>query len=68
MAPRESENSHRFKVPLLNRGFTVSADGAQWTKVEVPRILRSDVGNVSGDAARGLFRHTVKRGETEDTV
>ncbi len=60
--PRESDPSRRFKAPLLNDGFAVSADGALWTKLHVDRIQSSDEGNFSYDAEGGLFIHTVKRG------
>ncbi len=60
--PRESDLTRRFKAPLLNEGFAVSADGALWTKLDVAKIASSDEGNFSYDAERGLFLHTVKRG------
>jgi hypothetical protein len=59
---RESDPTRRFKAPLLNDGFAVSADGALWTKLDVPKIASSDEGNFSYDALEGLFIHTVKRG------
>ena len=60
--PRESDPTLRFKAPLLNEGFAVSADGAAWTKLDVAKIASSDEGNFSYDAEEGLFLHTVKRG------
>jgi hypothetical protein len=60
--PRESDLTRRFKAPLLNEGFAVSADGALWTKLDVAKIASSDEGNFSYDAEGGLFLHTVKRG------
>ena len=47
---------------LLNEGFAVSADGAQWTKLDVPKIPSSDEGNFSYDPKHGLFIQTVKLG------
>ncbi len=60
--PRESDPNRRFKAPLLNEGFAVSADGAQWTKLDVAKITSSDEGNFSYDPNAELFLHTVKRG------
>lgn len=59
--PRESDPLRRFKAPLLNEGFAVSADGVLWTKLDVAKIGSSDEGNFSFDAEGGLFLHTVKR-------
>ncbi len=52
----------RFKAPLLNEGFAVSPDGANWTKIDTEKVPSSDEGNFSFDAQQGLFIHTVKRG------
>ena len=60
----ESNPAWRFKAPILNQGFAVSANGAEWTRVDVPKIPSSDEGNFSFDAENGLFIHTVKRGAT----
>jgi hypothetical protein len=60
--PRDADPGRRFKAALLNEGFAVSADGIQWTKLDVPKIPSSDEGNFSYDPQQGLFIHTVKRG------
>lgn len=60
--PREADGSRRFKAPLLNKGFAVSADGVEWTKLDVAPIPSSDEGNFSYDVNSGRFIHTVKRG------
>jgi hypothetical protein len=62
--PREPDRSRRFKAPLLNEGFAVSADGVEWTKLDVAPIPSSDEGNFSYDLNSGRFIHTVKRGGT----
>lgn len=59
--PLDSDPARRFKAPLLNRGFAVSADGVNWTQLEVGIVQSSDEGNCSFDASQGLFIHTVKR-------
>ncbi|MBL8850007.1 MAG: hypothetical protein JNG89_09990 [Planctomycetaceae bacterium] len=60
--PRDADPARRFKAALLNEGFAVSADGIQWTKLDVPAVPSSDEGNFSYDPHEGLFIHTVKRG------
>ena len=60
--PREKDPSRRFKAPLLNTGFAVSPDGANWTRVKVDKVPSSDEGNFSYDIEHGLFIHTIKRG------
>ena len=60
--PRDADPSRRFKAALLNEGFAVSADGAQWTKLDVAKIPSSDEGNFSYDPQHGLYIQTVKRG------
>ena len=47
---------------LLNEGFAVSADGAHWTQLDVPKIPSSDEGNFSFDPKHGLYIQTAKRG------
>lgn len=59
--PLEDDPARRFKAVLLNEGFAVSADGIQWTKLNLPAIASSDEGNFSYDPQEGLFIHTVKR-------
>ncbi|MBM4005030.1 MAG: hypothetical protein FJ295_17375 [Planctomycetes bacterium] len=60
--PFDPDPSRRFKASLLNEGFAVSADGVQWTKLDLPAVPSSDEGNLSYDPREGLFIHTVKRG------
>jgi len=60
--PVDPDPTRRFKAPLLNRGFAVSPDGSQWTKLDVAGIPSSDEGNFSYDPRERLFIHTVKRG------
>ena len=62
--PRESDPARRYKAPLLNEGFAVSADGAVWTKLDLAKIGSSDEGNFSYDVDGGLFVHTIKRSGT----
>ena len=59
--PRDPDPARRFKAPLLNRGFAVSADGVHWKKLEVAKIASFDEGNFSYAPTQGLFVHTVKR-------
>lgn len=59
--PLDPDPARRFKAPLLNRGFAVSPDGIQWTRLDLPAVQSSDEGNFSFDAEQGLFVHTVKR-------
>ena len=59
---QDPDPSRRFKAPLLNQGFVVSADGVQWKKLDLEKIPSSDEGNFSLDVENGLFIHTVKRG------
>ncbi|MFV2070551.1 MAG: hypothetical protein ACC645_26590 [Pirellulales bacterium] len=58
----DPDPARRFKAPLLNRGFAVSPDGSQWTKLDLTGIRSSDEGNFSYDPREGLFIHTIKRG------
>jgi hypothetical protein len=58
---RDSDPARRFKTPLLDEGFAVSADGAHWTKLDLPKIASDDEANFSYDAAERLFIHSVKR-------
>ena len=58
----EKDPGRRFKAALPNSGFAISPDGANWTKLDVPRIPSSDESNFSFNPAEGLFIHTVKRG------
>ncbi|MFV2069508.1 MAG: hypothetical protein ACC645_21295 [Pirellulales bacterium] len=60
--PVGPDPARRFKAPLLNRGFAVSPDGSQWTKLDQTGIQSSDQGNFSYDPREGLFIHTIKRG------
>ena len=60
--PLEKDPGRRFKAALANSGFAISPDGANWTKLDVPRIPSSDESNFSFNPAEGLFIHTVKRG------
>ena len=60
--PLDPDPQRRFKAPLLNQGFAVSPDGADWTKLDIEMVPSSDEGNFSFDAQAGLFIHTVKRG------
>ena len=60
--PLDADSSRRFKAALLNEGFAVSADGVQWTKLDIPKIPSSDEGNFSYDPKHGLYIQTVKRG------
>ena len=60
--PSDPDPARRFKAPLLNRGFAVSPDGINWTKLDVEAVPSSDEGNFSFDEGEGLFIHTVKRG------
>jgi hypothetical protein len=62
--PHDADPARRFKAPLLNSGFAVSPDGAQWTQIDVSKIQSSDEGNLSYLPEHGLFIHTVKRGGT----
>jgi hypothetical protein len=59
--PRDPDPARRFKSPLLNQGFAVSADGVHWKKLEVAKIASFDEGNFSYAPTQGLFVHTVKR-------
>lgn len=59
--PLDKDPSRRFKAALLNEGFAVSADGAEWTRLDLPKIPSSDEGNFSFDPKSGLFIQTVKR-------
>ena len=59
--PRDPDPARRFKSPLLNQGFAVSADGVHWKKLEVGKIDSFDEGNFSYAPTQGLFVHTVKR-------
>ncbi len=59
--PRDADPARRFKAALINAGFAVSADGVQWTKLDVPAIQSSDEANLSYDPQQGLFIHSVKR-------
>ena len=61
---RDPDPARRFKAPLLNQGFAVSADGVQWKKLTTEKIPSYDEGNFSYDATEGLFLHTVKRSGT----
>jgi hypothetical protein len=61
---QDPDPSRRFKAPLLNQGFVVSADGVQWKKLDLEKIPSSDEGNFSLDVENGLFIHTVKRGSS----
>ncbi|MBS0266766.1 MAG: hypothetical protein JSS02_32865 [Planctomycetes bacterium] len=58
----DSDPARRFKAPLLNEGFAVSADGLHWQKLDLPAITSSDEGNFSYSPEAGVFIHTVKRG------
>ncbi|MBI3860435.1 MAG: hypothetical protein HY290_00915 [Planctomycetia bacterium] len=58
----DPDPARRFKAPLLNEGFAVSADGLHWHKLDLPAITSSDEGNFSYSPEEGLFIHTVKRG------
>ena len=60
--PVDPDPTRRFKAALLNEGFAVSANGVDWTKLDVPRVPSSDEGNFSYDPKQGLFIHSVKRG------
>ncbi|RPI85693.1 MAG: hypothetical protein EHM42_06530, partial [Planctomycetaceae bacterium] len=60
--PRDPDPARRFKAPLLNSGFAVSADGVHWSKLDLPVISSSDEGNFTFNPDDGLFIHTVKRG------
>jgi len=60
--PLDPDPARRFKAALLNEGFAVSADGTQWTRLDLPKIPSSDEGNLSYDPHHGLYIHTVKRG------
>ena len=57
----DPDPSRRFKAPLLNRGFAVSADGIHWENLDLAKIRSFDEGNFSYAPTHGLFVHTVKR-------
>ncbi|MBB75787.1 MAG: hypothetical protein CMJ75_14875 [Planctomycetaceae bacterium] len=59
--PHDPDPGRRFKAPLLNRGFVVSADGIHWDKLSVSKIQSFDEGNFSYAPSQRLFIHTVKR-------
>lgn len=59
---RDPDPARRFKAPLLNSGFAVSANGVNWNKLDLPVIPSSDEGNFTYHPETGLFIHTVKRG------
>ncbi|MEE3373196.1 MAG: hypothetical protein VX346_27930 [Planctomycetota bacterium] len=59
--PVDPDPRRRFKAPLLNNGFVVSADGIHWDKIAVSKIQSFDEGNFSYAPKQGLFIHTVKR-------
>jgi hypothetical protein len=60
--PLDAQPSRRFKAPLLNQGFAISANGVDWTALDLDKIESGDEGNFSYLPTEGLFIHTVKRG------
>ena len=59
--PRDPDPRRLFKATMTNRGFAVSPDGVNWTRLEVPVVQSFDEANFSYDPTHGLFIHTVKR-------
>ncbi len=60
--PNDPDPARRYKTAWGNGGFGVSADGIQWTKLDVPPVPSQDESNFSYNSTEGLFIHTVKRG------
>ena len=59
--PHDPDPSRRFKSVIGAEGFFVSADGKEWTQLDLPAIPSHDEYNFSYNSKERLFIHTVKR-------
>ena len=59
--PTDPDPSRRFKAVLPHTGFAVSADGVNWTALNIERVPCQDEFNLSFDSKDHLFILTVKR-------